>query len=152
MNSLSSLLTSLAASCESGEPQKEGTIHTITLLRHLSVAPHTPLAPHDAETIHRLCRKVEVARAVWTEYGSSWKKAGNASPLPPAGWSLLVAVLLALAQTLGLDRRLALKCLNAALRALTITENADPMPERETLCNLAEACVERLCHRQEGAA
>lgn len=74
-----------------------------------------------------LCRKIAIARRVWSEYDSTWKKPRKVKPLPDSDWPLLIGVLLAYASPVGegseQTRGAELKNLNAALQAIDIVED-----------------------------
>jgi hypothetical protein len=74
-------------------------------------------SPPEVDVVHALCRRLGVAKQVWTAYDAGWKPLPDATPLDPGGLALLAAVCLASAAAEG-ERGLRLKALNGALVAL----------------------------------
>jgi hypothetical protein len=116
-------------------PRPEGapggdTIDTSAVIRRLAERP-TDLAANRADLM-ALCRKLEVGGAVREVYGPGWRRIADAAPTAIAWRALFAAALLATAdQHLEADdaraRAAALKCLNAALKAVDdLRDGGDP--------------------------
>lgn len=84
----------------------------------------------DRRALNAFCRDLAIRSSVFESYGPDWSPRADRIPLPPTYWPLLIAVLIGCAdstfpQDTG-DRRLGVKCLNAALSALDV---AGAMPD-----------------------
>jgi len=98
-----------------GEPPRHAAPIDVLALLHEQAA-RWPAAP-DAGVLHALCRRLGVAKQVWTAYDARWTRRPDATPLRAEGLALLAAVCLAGAAAEG-ERGLRLKALNGALIAL----------------------------------
>lgn len=118
-----------------GESRRSGApIDVVALLQN--EAARWP-APPDADTLHALCRRLGVAKQVWTAYDAGWKRLPDAEPLGVEGFALLAAVCLAGAAADG-EHGLRLKALNGALAAM------ERVPADSTVGNALEAVATTL--------
>jgi hypothetical protein len=79
-------------------------------------AARWPSRPED-DVLHALCRRLGVAKQVWTAYDGGWERLPDATPLDRGALALLAAVCLAGAAAEG-ERGLRCKALNGALTAI----------------------------------
>lgn len=82
------------------------------------------LSEPELEALEALCRKIHIARRVWTAYDPPWKNPLERTPLPLEAWPVLIGALLHMAERRrevepdGVGE--ALKYVNAAFAAMDL--------------------------------
>ncbi len=122
------LVAAPPASAPGPIPQQE----MVGLLRHLAESAGDPPDGMRAGWLHALCRKIAIAKRVWTAYDADWRKDPDAAPLPDAALALGVAVLLAYGRAATdaepARRGPALKWVNGAFQALDLLATQPDVP------------------------
>ncbi len=127
----------------------EGEIDTCGVLIDLARSWHERVAGTGVNELNALCRKIATSGRVDDRYCGNWRKHTGAQPLTVAGWLLLITVLLAHAGTS--ERGLALKCLNAAFRAIDVVRSDADKGAMAQVKAWAESTLRKLerAHEQE---
>jgi len=114
------------------DPASQSQISVVDEL--LCLAHSWPMVAGDAQekVLDPLCRKIAIARKVWSKYDKSWKKLRDVAPLQDADWALLIGVLLAYATQINegneLSRDVELKNLNAAMQSIDLVKDRSQIP------------------------
>jgi hypothetical protein len=100
-----------------------GRIATVRTIADLAVAWPAPLGDESADTLQAICRKIAVAKKVYSEYAPGWAKLDGARAIDTAALRLLAVTLAAYASSARLEAGglgLSLKLVNGALAAIDL--------------------------------
>ena len=119
---------------------------TVEFLVHLAYKATVPPTAEELGGVLRLCRKVDIAKAVRTRYDAEWNRPTDSELIALAAWPLLVCVFLrhaiAVRSSEPDGKGLSLKLINAAFNALDLYRENDGTHWIDEISGLGEALLD----------